>query len=296
MLNALELIPIKNTRIKILSYEQRKRVSIAVELAANPAIIFMDEPTTGLDARAAQILTRVLHRLTKSGRSIVCTIHQPSTMIFNSFDSLLLLRSGGLVIYFGEIGTNSYDLINYFQDISGVEPMGKGQNPANWILDQIGPKTYNDSNIQKSNDFHQIYIESDMHKATMIEIERMRTSEKECDSNTDTSYDTFPKEDIQHNDTVRQRTLNACTYTASEYTQISYLLKRMFTSYWRNPQYNFSRMVVSLVISFLFGSVYAQQQLRTDTDLYARVGVMYSCVMFSGTFVLCIPNFITQRT
>lgn len=71
-----------------LSIEQRKRLTIAVELVANPSIIFMDEPTTGLDAISAAIVMRIVRNTVDTGRTIVCTIHQPSTDIFESFDEV----------------------------------------------------------------------------------------------------------------------------------------------------------------------------------------------------------------
>lgn len=72
-----------------LSTEQRKRLTIAVELVANPSIIFMDEPTTGLDARSAAIVMRTVRNIVNTGRTIVCTIHQPSIDIFESFDEVV---------------------------------------------------------------------------------------------------------------------------------------------------------------------------------------------------------------
>ncbi|KAK3145391.1 hypothetical protein QOZ80_3BG0252280 [Eleusine coracana subsp. coracana] len=78
-----------------LSTEQRKRLTIAVELVANPSIMFMDEPTSGLDARAAAIVMRTVRNTVNTGRTVVCTIHQPSIDIFESFDELLLLKRGG---------------------------------------------------------------------------------------------------------------------------------------------------------------------------------------------------------
>ncbi|KAI4305245.1 hypothetical protein L6164_028622 [Bauhinia variegata] len=87
-----------------LSTEQRKRLTIAVELVANPSIIFMDEPTSGLDSRAAAIVMRTVRNTVDTGRTVVCTIHQPSTDIFEAFDELLLMKSGGKVIYGGKLG------------------------------------------------------------------------------------------------------------------------------------------------------------------------------------------------
>ena len=71
-----------------LSTEQRKRLTIAVELVANPSIIFMDEPTTGLDARAAAVVMRTVRNTVDTGRTVVCTIHQPSIDIFEAFDEV----------------------------------------------------------------------------------------------------------------------------------------------------------------------------------------------------------------
>ena len=72
-----------------LSTEQRKRLTIAVELVSNPSIIFMDEPTSGLDARAAAIVMRAVKNVADTGRTVVCTIHQPSIEIFEAFDEVI---------------------------------------------------------------------------------------------------------------------------------------------------------------------------------------------------------------
>lgn len=100
-----------------LSIEQRKRLTIAVELVSNPSIIFMDEPTSGLDARAAAIVMRTVRNTVDTGRTVVCTIHQPSIDIFESFDELFLMKAGGQVIYSGPLGRNSQNVVEYFEVI-----------------------------------------------------------------------------------------------------------------------------------------------------------------------------------
>ena len=119
----MELVELKNLKNAIvglpgitgLSTEQRKRLTIAVELVANPSIIFMDEPTSGLDARAAAIVMRTVRNTVDTGRTVVCTIHQPSIDIFEAFDELLLMKRGGQVIYSGPLGRNSCKVIEYFE-------------------------------------------------------------------------------------------------------------------------------------------------------------------------------------
>jgi ABC-type multidrug transport system ATPase subunit len=94
VMELVELFPLKDALVGLpgvsgLSTEQRKRLTIAVELVANPSIIFMDEPTSGLDARAAAIVMRAIRNTVDTGRTVVCTIHQPSIDIFESFDEVL---------------------------------------------------------------------------------------------------------------------------------------------------------------------------------------------------------------
>lgn len=93
VMELVELTPLRQALVGLpgvngLSTEQRKRLTIAVELVANPSIIFMDEPTSGLDARAAAIVMRTVRNTVDTGRTVVCTIHQPSIDIFEAFDEV----------------------------------------------------------------------------------------------------------------------------------------------------------------------------------------------------------------
>jgi ABC-type multidrug transport system ATPase subunit len=93
VMELVELTPLRLSLVGLpgvtgLSTEQRKRLTVAVELVANPSIIFMDEPTSGLDARAAAIVMRTVRNTVDTGRTVVCTIHQPSIDIFEAFDEV----------------------------------------------------------------------------------------------------------------------------------------------------------------------------------------------------------------
>ncbi|EEE51482.1 hypothetical protein OsJ_32625 [Oryza sativa Japonica Group] len=93
VLRTIELDKIRDSLVGLpgvsgLSTEQRKRLTIAVELVSNPSIIFMDEPTSGLDARAAAIVMRAVKNVAETGRTVVCTIHQPSIEIFEAFNEV----------------------------------------------------------------------------------------------------------------------------------------------------------------------------------------------------------------
>ncbi|KAM4111347.1 hypothetical protein ACJW30_05G060500 [Castanea mollissima] len=140
VMELVELNPMRQALVGLpgvngLSTEQRKRLTIAVELVANPSIIFMDEPTSGLGARAAAIVMRTVRNTVDTGRTVVCTIHQPSIDIFKTFDELFLMKRGGQEIYVGPLGHHSCHLIKYFESIQGVQKINDGYNPATWMLE-----------------------------------------------------------------------------------------------------------------------------------------------------------------
>ena len=85
-----------------ITFRNKKRVSIAVEMLRLPSLLMLDEPTTGLDATAALKLVHTLHGLAKSGnRTVITVIHQPRADIFEYIDEILLLGKGGRMVYFG---------------------------------------------------------------------------------------------------------------------------------------------------------------------------------------------------
>ncbi|POM58779.1 Pleiotropic drug resistance protein ABC Superfamily [Phytophthora palmivora] len=137
-LDLLDLHPIADHIIRGSSTEQMKRLTIGVELAAQPSVLFLDEPTSGLDARSAKLIMDGVRKVADTGRTIVCTIHQPSVMVFSVFDSLLLLKRGGEMVFFGDLGANASNLVKYFESIDGVTQLEEGCNPASWMLEVIG--------------------------------------------------------------------------------------------------------------------------------------------------------------
>lgn len=113
---------------KGLNIEQRKRLTIAVEMAARPELLFLDEPTSGLDSQTAWSICTLLRRLSDNGQPILCTIHQPSAELFDMFDRLLFLQSGK-TLYFGDLGRSASKMIDYFTRFGARHP-SVGENPA----------------------------------------------------------------------------------------------------------------------------------------------------------------------
>lgn len=128
MIEVLELQSLADAMVSSLGVEARKRLTIGVELASKPSLLFLDEPTSGLDGQSAWNLVRFLRKLADQGQAILCTIHQPSSMLIQTFDKLLLLERGGETVYFGDIGEDSRILRDYFARNGAVCP--SNVNPA----------------------------------------------------------------------------------------------------------------------------------------------------------------------
>ncbi|KAK6640138.1 hypothetical protein RUM44_011824 [Polyplax serrata] len=111
-----------------LSGGQKKRLSLALELLSNPSILFLDEPTTGLDSSSCSQCVSLLKILAQQGRTVICTMHQPSALIFDMIDDLYVL-SQGECIYSGE----ARNLIGYLMEMNLVCP--QLNNPADFLLD-----------------------------------------------------------------------------------------------------------------------------------------------------------------
>ena len=234
------------------------------------------EPTTGLDSRAAQIVVRCLKRVAQSGRSIVCTIHQPSTYIFSTFDSLLLLQRGGQTVFFGELGRDCEYLIEHFSSAPGVDPFPGGRNPATWMLQVIGAGTARATDVlQVSVDFAAYYKSTSLCQANGAKVLSLTKDHTEDD---DIKRSISRLESFKH----AVETVVHSSYASARWTQFKCLFSRTFISYWRTPSYNFLRMVISILIALIFASVYANQKYDTDAKCIARTGVVFLTLLFCG--------------
>jgi len=121
---------IGNALVKGVSGGERKRCSVAMELVTDPPLLFLDEPTSGLDTFTASSLIHSLQQLARSGRTVIATIHQPSSEIFHNFDDLVLLASGK-VVYAGE----AESAVEYFSKIGF--PCPQYTNPADHFFMEV---------------------------------------------------------------------------------------------------------------------------------------------------------------
>ena len=128
VLSSLDLIRNIHTRCGNLSGGEKKRLSIALEMVKNPAVMFLDEPTTGLDSSATMQCATVLKNLARNYRTVICTIHQPSSTIYEMFDHVYLIAEGRC-IYQGD----PMNLVTYLSRVGLICP--KYHNPADYVME-----------------------------------------------------------------------------------------------------------------------------------------------------------------
>ncbi|CAH1407324.1 unnamed protein product [Nezara viridula] len=119
-----------------LSGGQRKRVSVALELVSDPLVIFLDEPSTGLDVVSTNQTLQLLKLLASQGRTVICTIHQPTATLFHQFDNVYMVGSGKC-IYQGEPS----QLVSFLSNLGYECP--ETHNPADYVFEVLSPDLIN---------------------------------------------------------------------------------------------------------------------------------------------------------
>lgn len=251
VIDLLEMHKIEDAIVASLDVEQRKRLTIGVELAAKPSLLlFLDEPTSGLDSQAAFSIVRFLRKLCAAGQAIICTIHQPSSELIEQFDKILALNPGGNIFYFGPVGKNGQDVVNYFGSRGSKCPEGK--NVAEFLIEQ-GAR-------QESREFwNQKWRESDENKRLTEEIEEIKRERSQVQDSEDTLSDEF---------------------AAPVGLQIALLTKRMFITQWRQPSYIYGKLFTAVVVGIFNGFTFWQLGDSVE-DMQSR--------MFTSFLILLIP-------
>ncbi|EEY58945.1 ATP-binding Cassette (ABC) Superfamily [Phytophthora infestans T30-4] len=269
----LGLEDIADQIIRGISVEQMKRLTIGVELAAQPSVIFLDEPTSGLDARSAKLIMDGVRKVADSGRTIICTIHQPSSEVFYLFDSLLLLKRGGETVFYGNLGKNCRNLVDYFEGIPGVAPLPKRYNPATWMLECIDAGVGNAANqtnfvdcFNKSS--YRLVLDSEMAKEGV----------------------TVPSPDLPEMVFGKKR-------AADSKTQMKLVVTRFFQMYWRTPTYNLTRMILAVFLALLFDLVFVDAEYNSYAGLNSGVGMIFLAALFNSVvaFQSVLPLSCAER-
>ncbi|KAK3710076.1 Multidrug resistance protein [Vermiconidia calcicola] len=258
-----------------LNVEQRKRLTIGVELAAKPELLlFLDEPTSGLDSQTSWAILDLLEKLKNSGQAILCTIHQPSAMLFQRFDRLLFLAAGGKTVYFGQIGENSHTIANYFES-NGAHKCPNDANPAEWMLEVIGAAPGTHTEI----DWNQVWRDSQEYQETHKELDRLQNqrpqeTEPSATENDKASYKEF-----------------AAPFTV----QMWEVTHRVFQQYWRTPSYIYSKFTLCLFSALFIGFIFFNAELTQQGAQNQMLSIFMLFTIFGQLVQQIMPHFVTQR-
>ncbi|VUC24496.1 unnamed protein product [Clonostachys rosea] len=263
-----------------LNVEQRKRLTIAVEMAAKPEVLlFLDEPTSGLDSQSAWSICMLLKRLAHHGQTILCTIHQPSSQLFQMFDRLLLLGNNGKTLYFGDIGNEASTMIRYFES-NGASACLAGVNPAEWMLDVTGVKPKTEDPDGDDSSPAECWSEKWISSEERQEVRDHLTSLAELPSRTAISV---------------QEGTNDEEFAASLPRQMIVVSKRIFLNQWRDSTYLFNKIVLSISLAFVNGMSFYNAAL----DMQGIINLLFSIFLITHLFscidFLVIPHFIKGR-
>lgn len=179
---------------------------------------------------------------------MLCTIHQPSAILFQEFDRLLFLAKGGKTVYFGEVGENSSKLLNYFES-HGARRCGDEENPAEFMLEIVNQGT-ND----QGQDWHSIWKASEMRQAVEDEIDNIHREK-------------------QHEAAPGSEEAGAHGEFAMPFTtQFTEVTKRVFQQYWRMPDYISAKFMLATAAGLFIGFTFYD----ADVSQAGMQNVMFS--------------------
>ncbi|XP_036392395.1 broad substrate specificity ATP-binding cassette transporter ABCG2-like [Megalops cyprinoides] len=250
---------------------ERKRCSIGMELITSPSLLFLDEPTTGLDANTANSIISLLHRLSRNGKTIIFSIHQPRYSIFRQFDHLTLMNRGE-IIYAGAASR----AMEYFEELGYQrEPFN---NPADFFLDitngDIVPTLDSPKAELEKNPLAVQYRESALYSQVTEQLRQM----------------------TQAVDPSVRAVREKASYATPFHYQFMVLAGRTIKNILRNPQTSYAQMALNIFFAVLVGLIYFQIPHTLPEALQNRVGAFFFLIinMVFGN-LSAVELFINER-
>ncbi|KAJ2984402.1 hypothetical protein NUW58_g6076 [Xylaria curta] len=276
IIDLLELNDLQDTIVSSLGVELRKRLTIGVELAAKPSLLlFLDEPTSGLDSQSAFSIVSFLKKLARTGQAIICTIHQPSSVLIQQFDTVLALNPGGNTFYFGPIGENGKDVIEYFEQRGARAPPGK--NIAEFILETAARPHKRDDGTNI--DWNEEWRNSEQAAKVIEQIDGLKRTRIIATENKQGT------EKGVHGE-----------FAASTWTQTAELTRRMFRQYWRDPSYIYGKFFVAVLMGIFNGFTFWKLGYSIR-DMQNRMFTSYLILIIPPAIVnTVLPKFFSNMT
>ena len=261
---------------------EKRRTSLAVQMLANPSILFLDEVTTGLDASTAFQLVRTLRCLARKGRTIIVTIHQPRSEIWSLFDRVLLL-AGGKVVYSGPTG----GCLPWFERLGYGMP--SFVNPAEFVIDLVAvdirtPEAEAESAARVER-LHREWDSSAEKKGLNIE----RAEEVFMPDTNEGAGSLRPNEDncLQAEPKASGGSIQ---HHAGMGRQINILTKRTVKTTWRDPMGMAGIMLEATSMAVITGWIFLQLGGSLQ-GIRSREGAVYTASALQGYLILLFETY-----
>ncbi|XP_031440943.1 broad substrate specificity ATP-binding cassette transporter ABCG2-like [Clupea harengus] len=266
--------------IRGISGGERKRTNIGMELLIDPSVLFLDEPTTGLDASTANSVLALLKRMACSGRTIILSIHQPRFSIFSKFDHLTLLV-GGRQVYHG----NASNALQYFSDIGyECEPHN---NPADFFLDVINGDATNQSTAKAPE------ITPDGQNSSLQSVEHHLVEEYK--KSADFRRTQQELQSINQGKATGHSSKRTVTYNTPFCHQFKWVLRRTFKNLMLNPQTSFAQIGVTVFLALIVGAIFFGVK-EDQSGIQNRMGALFFITINQCFSALSSAElFITER-
>nr|CDS31557.1 ATP binding cassette sub family G [Hymenolepis microstoma] len=253
-----------------ISGGERKRTSIGMEIIADPSVLFLDEPTTGLDAFTAGSVIQTLKTLSRRGRTIILSIHQPRYSIYKLFDSLTLM-SGGRIVYHGPARKEP---VNYFSRLGYI--IEDHNNPPDFFLDILHGEVKPISNPrEKSEEFEAESDDShERIRAVSDQLAITWSESAEC-SNIRNEVLTIQNRTSNTANYVKPESLRNIGYAASFPRQLFIVCWRTSLALIRDPQASIVQTLVYLFFAVAMGVVYFGLDTSLESGLQNRSGLFF---------------------
>ncbi|XP_057379243.1 protein white-like [Daphnia carinata] len=250
--------------IKGISGGERKRLAFASEVLTNPSLMFCDEPTSGLDSYMAQNIVQVLKNIASTGKTVVCTIHQPSSEVFALFDRILLMAEGRTA-FLGPVS----EALNFFS-ARGL-PCPSNYNPADYYIHTLAtvPGQEVDSR-KKSKDICDAY-ESSQAGQQVLEIVKANRSLNSTESQE------FELAEVK---------AKKSPYKASWFAQFRAVLWRSVIAVVREPVVLRVKAFQTIFISAIIALIYQGQTLEFDNvrNIQGALFIFLTNMTFQNVF------------
>ncbi|KAK0409790.1 hypothetical protein QR680_004759 [Steinernema hermaphroditum] len=251
-------------RQKGISIGEKKRLAFASEILTDPYLFFCDEPTSGLDSFMAKQVAIMMRRMAHNGKTVITTIHQPSSEVFNMFDKVCFMAHGRIVY----LGPTS-EVCNFWESVGPSFACPKTFNPADHVIRTLSATSKDDKKNQlRVERIRRCFEKSDFAKKLRSEIE---------------NYNVTP----ERAEVLKGRP----NYAANWITQLWALLMRSFRTTLRDPLLLKVRLIQVVVTSVIIGIV--NLNIRSDpvigTTITNMEGVLYNCAR-DMNFMFLFPS------